>query len=285
MSLAKFMIFLTSFAPLMALAQSPLLGNLDTKSCEFIYRERGALVQGPGEVVRYQDLTLVHQGATDSLVWNPYLLSAIATLEKLVTQRGKKVGILDYDNNCLLVLEKDLHQWLIKFAFGTSGGRGGIGNTKGSGATTSGLHQTFLGVDEARRISQAPLNANLDPYNAGFLDPVVRPTLGFEDWKNDFVLTRFIRLKGLEDRNSSAVSRKILIHGTHEEGLLGFHESGGCIRMANRDVVVLYEELPLGSYFYVASSERKEKRRFVPSHLRRSFSAENHPDLKVKARR
>lgn len=58
---------------------------------------------------------------------------------------------------------------------------------------------------------------------------------------DDMVLTRILRLHGLDADNSNSMNRYIYIHGTNQEELLGKPRSCGCIRMANTDVVRLFD--------------------------------------------
>ncbi|MDD4932528.1 MAG: L,D-transpeptidase [Methylacidiphilaceae bacterium] len=64
---------------------------------------------------------------------------------------------------------------------------------------------------------------------------------------HDSLLTRILWLRGLEESNRNAYSRGIYIHGTNQETLVGQPASYGCIRMRNRDVLTLYDIVPLGS--------------------------------------
>ena len=62
----------------------------------------------------------------------------------------------------------------------------------------------------------------------------------------DMVLTRILRLHGLDAENANTMSRYIYIHGTNQEALLGQPVSCGCIRMSNKDVVDLYDRVEAG---------------------------------------
>jgi phosphoserine phosphatase len=62
----------------------------------------------------------------------------------------------------------------------------------------------------------------------------------------DLILARILRLRGLEAHNRNTESRFIYIHGTNHESLLGKPSSHGCIRMARRDVVELFDLVPVG---------------------------------------
>ena len=72
------------------------------------------------------------------------------------------------------------------------------------------------------------------------------------DTDNDFITSRIMWLKGLEDGknlggNVDSYSRYIYIHGTQEEGLIGKKASHGCIRLFNHDVIELYEIIEEGT--------------------------------------
>ena len=60
----------------------------------------------------------------------------------------------------------------------------------------------------------------------------------------DLVLTRILRLDGLDPENANTRDRYIYIHGTNQENLLGTPASHGCIRMRNADVVDLFARVP-----------------------------------------
>jgi lipoprotein-anchoring transpeptidase ErfK/SrfK len=63
----------------------------------------------------------------------------------------------------------------------------------------------------------------------------------------DLVLTRILRLHGLDAENANSMDRFIYVHGTNQEELLGKPASCGCIRMANKDVVDLFERIETGT--------------------------------------
>lgn len=63
----------------------------------------------------------------------------------------------------------------------------------------------------------------------------------------DPIVTRILRLRGLESQNSRAASRGIYIHGTPEESRIGEPVSYGCIRMKSEDVIRLYNLVAVGS--------------------------------------
>jgi lipoprotein-anchoring transpeptidase ErfK/SrfK len=70
----------------------------------------------------------------------------------------------------------------------------------------------------------------------------------------DPIVTRILWLRGLEKRNAQAYSRKIYIHGTPEERLIGRPASYGCIRMRSRDVAQLFAAVNVGTRIEVANT-------------------------------
>jgi hypothetical protein len=63
----------------------------------------------------------------------------------------------------------------------------------------------------------------------------------------DPIITRVLCLRGLDGNNRNAASRGIYIHGTPEEKSIGKPASYGCIRMRSRDVIALFDAVPIGT--------------------------------------
>lgn len=63
----------------------------------------------------------------------------------------------------------------------------------------------------------------------------------------DAIVTRVLRLRGLERQNARALERAIYIHGTPEETKLKTPASYGCIRMASADVIALCNWVKVGA--------------------------------------
>lgn len=62
-----------------------------------------------------------------------------------------------------------------------------------------------------------------------------------EATEGDLVLTRILRLDGLEPENANTMDRYIYFHGTNQEHLIGFPVSHGCIRLRNDDMLILFQ--------------------------------------------
>ncbi|MFZ9956136.1 MAG: L,D-transpeptidase family protein [Flavobacteriales bacterium] len=77
-----------------------------------------------------------------------------------------------------------------------------------------------------------------------------------KDTGKDEVTTRILWLMGCEHgsnrgKGNDSYCRKIYIHGTPEEGLIGRPASHGCVRMKNTDVIDLYGKTTLGMYVLI----------------------------------
>jgi predicted GNAT family N-acyltransferase len=78
------------------------------------------------------------------------------------------------------------------------------------------------------------------------------PALAAAHPGRDWMLTRILWLSGRElgfnrGGNVDSLRRKIYIHGTGEDTMLGVPGSHGCIRMKNADVIELFDRVPIGT--------------------------------------
>jgi len=124
-----------------------------------------------------------------------------------------------------------------------STGLAGAGNQKNSGQTPLGKH-----------VVRAKIGSGL-PINSVFVGR--RPTgeiydysLGVNQPTRDWILTRILWLSGTEvgvNRlgNVDTMQRYIYIHGTPDSEPMGVAKSHGCIRMRNKDVIELFDQIPL----------------------------------------
>jgi hypothetical protein len=63
----------------------------------------------------------------------------------------------------------------------------------------------------------------------------------------DPIVTRILHLRGLDKGNARAYGRGIYIHGTAEERKIGRPASYGCIRMKSKDIVQVFDRVPVGA--------------------------------------
>lgn len=64
--------------------------------------------------------------------------------------------------------------------------------------------------------------------------------------EGDLVLSRILRLEGLDAENANTLERFIYIHGTNHEDKLGQPASQGCIRLGNDEVIELFDMVSEG---------------------------------------
>lgn len=156
-----------------------------------------------------------------TLVW-PWAATEASEVSLLVSVADQK-----------MVLWQDGAE-MARFPISTS--RFGLGDRLGSYATPLGTLQVAEKIGNSVREGtvfkeRRPTREVLPP-NAPGRDPIV---------------TRIIWLRGLESQNQNSYKRYIYIHGTPEERLLGKPVSWGCIRMASKDVVRVFEAIDVGA--------------------------------------
>ena len=74
---------------------------------------------------------------------------------------------------------------------------------------------------------------------------------------SDLILSRILRLDGLEPENANTLDRLIYIHGTNHEDKIGQPSSHGCIRLGNAEIVELCEMVSEGDELVVIPAEKR----------------------------
>jgi L,D-transpeptidase YbiS len=111
----------------------------------------------------------------------------------------------------------------------------GTGNTPGSNRTPTGLHRVCDRIGDG-----APQGAEFSSRLP--TGRVIQP--GADGRADDLILTRILWLDGLQPGvNEHSRARFIYLHGTNREDLLGTPASHGCVRMANADILHLFDLL------------------------------------------
>jgi lipoprotein-anchoring transpeptidase ErfK/SrfK len=105
----------------------------------------------------------------------------------------------------------------------------GLGSEHGSNKTPAGRFEI------AHKIGEGAAPGMI------FQSRVPTGEFGTEDDPEDRVQTRILWLNGLDPENATTKERYIYIHGTNAESQLGVPASHGCVRMANLDVIDLYD--------------------------------------------
>lgn len=192
--------------------------------------------------------------------FGPHVIDGAVRLAREFGVNENTIAVIhDYSYNYTHVVSIELKRRVqvgIVKSFRTSGGRGGISNVIGSGGTPPGAHVIFRKRGKGLQKGQT-----FDARKYGYHETILTPTTGPENWEHDFVLTRILGLKGIEGGlNDNSVRRGILFHGTAEEGLLGFDESAGCIRLSNDDVIEFFDMVQEGTIVLIVSEHLNPSR-------------------------
>jgi len=127
--------------------------------------------------------------------------------------------------------------------YSISSAKNGVGELNGSFCTPRGRH-----------IIRAKIGAG-QPFNTVFVErrptgEIYSPDLARDFPGRDWILTRILWLSGCERGYNrmgqvDTMRRAIYIHGSPETADMGKPGSRGCIRMHNRDIVELFDLVPI----------------------------------------
>ncbi len=82
--------------------------------------------------------------------------------------------------------------------------------------------------------------------------------------EDDLILSRVLRLEGLDAENANTLERNIYIHGTNAEVHLGQPASHGCIRLGNDDIIELFGLVTEGTELEIQpATKRRGKLLFI----------------------
>lgn len=153
-----------------------------------------------------------------------------------------RVLVVDVERQRLILLERGdaIASWPVSTALA------GVGGVEGSLMTPPGWHRIHARIGAG------------EPAGRVFESRVATPRI----WSGtpepeDLILTRVLTLEGLEDGvnrgpGHDSLERYIYFHGTNHEDALGRPDSHGCIRLANADVVSLFDLAREGDLVLVA---------------------------------
>lgn len=170
------------------------------------------------------------------------------TLKKLHYRPTSSMIVVSIDKQTLYLFKDGslVKSYLVATA------KNGVGQEEGSEKTPIGLH--VIGSMYGK--SSDPCTIFRSKKDTG---KIWRPGTYTEE---DLVLTRILCLEGLEEginqgvdgkgKNVDSYKRYIYIHGTNHEDDLGHPSSKGCIRMANSDVIDLFDQVKEGSLVWIA---------------------------------
>lgn len=154
--------------------------------------------------------------------------------------------LIDTKTQQLFVYQQD--QLLATYLVSTA--KNGVGSLENSGCTPLGKHRIA-----AKFGDDLPQNAVFVARQ--FTGELYDDQLGEAFPERDWILGRILWLDGCESginqgQNADGVcvdskARYIYIHGTPDTEPMGEPKSHGCVRMRNRDVVQLYEQVAVGT--------------------------------------
>ncbi len=166
-------------------------------------------------------------------------------LDKLKTRFG-----LQDDQLVILVILSEQKLLLMKqgeavASYAISGSAFGAGSQAGSNKTPLGTHKISEKIGDT-----VPLGGVFR--SRVYKGEMAKIYTDETDVDDDLVTTRIMWLRGQESGVNvgpgiDSHARFIYIHGTPEEGLIGRPASHGCIRMYNKDVIDLFNAVPLGT--------------------------------------
>lgn len=135
--------------------------------------------------------------------------------------------------------------------FSVSTAKNGTGQLIDTGCTPLGKHIIYNKIG-----GEYPKNAVF--VGRKFIGEVYDEVLGQSNPNRDWILSRILWLKGLEEglnlgKTPDGVvcdthARYIYIHGTPDSEPMGVPMSHGCVRMRNDDVVWLYDKVSVGTH-------------------------------------
>ena len=134
-----------------------------------------------------------------------------------------------------------------------STGRNGVGEVNGSEQTPRGWHKI-----------RAKIGAG-QPENTVFVarrptGETYAPDMRMAYPNRDWILTRILWLSGLEPgRNRlgkvDTMRRFIYIHGCPDEDPMGAPGSRGCVKMRNRELIELFDRVPVGTRVHIITED------------------------------
>ena len=212
------------------------------------YRSRKAMSRAQyirtfmGKIPKEKELEVVPE---DTLSGNHQ--EVLKKIEQQYPQYAKKNPIVLIDTS-----EQEMYLYIkkqLKKIYPISTSVNGEGSEKGSEKTPLGAH-----IIREKFGKDATLGTIfVGRQDTGEVADIIREAKHIPD---DYVTSRILWLDGLEKGKNKggdvdSYKRFIYIHGTAEEGLIGRKASHGCIRMYNRDVIKLFDKLPIGSVVYI----------------------------------
>jgi len=147
-----------------------------------------------------------------------------------------------------------------------------LGNEDEDGISPCGLHEIVEKIGEEEKEGTVFIGRRPVPYigENRFIRKIlknefIRGLLPSKVWTSDpknplnkgkmkdrgFVLTRILRIKGLEDRNSATYDKNIYLHATRNLHKLGKPNTRGCIAFSSKDIIDVFNQVSVGTKVYI----------------------------------
>ena len=168
------------------------------------------------------------------------------------SQVGDKIGIWVYPDRQQLYL---IHNYRVVRTYTCSTGLAGMGNKRNSRKTPIGWHRIGAKIGDG-----LPVGAILK--SRKWTKKVWKKG---RETTSDLVLTRILRLRGLEPGKNlrgdvDSWSRYIYIHGTNHVDSLGKPSSHGCVRLDPKAVIELYDLVEKNTPVLITDWKMPEKK-------------------------
>lgn len=158
--------------------------------------------------------------------------------------------VIDISNQCLQLLQ-DMN---IVAQYAVSTAKNGPGQLKGSECTPTGRHIIRAKIGDGQPINTVFRGRR--PTGEIYSIELAESNQPDRDW----ILTRILWLSGNEighNRlgNVDTMQRYIYIHGSPDSTFMAKPQSHGCVRMRNRDLISLFDEVPVGTEVLIKTKE------------------------------
>jgi len=165
-----------------------------------------------------------------------------------MTKHSQPIDLITVEANQQLMTTWSQEEKIAQYTVSTA--TNGLGELQDSEKTPRGWHQVIEKYGDDHAINSVFVGR---VWTGEIYDLTLKAEFPDRDW----ILTRILRLSGLEPGknqggNVDSFNRTIYIHGTPDDVELGKPGSHGCIRMNNRDIVVLYDQVACGTRVFIS---------------------------------
>jgi lipoprotein-anchoring transpeptidase ErfK/SrfK len=135
------------------------------------------------------------------------------------------------------------------YEYSVSTAKNGAGQREGSGKTPLGNHYVRAMIGRGAPIDSVFVGRRTTA-------EIYSDSLASDFPKRDWILSRILWLCGKEKGLNrlggvDSMRRFIYIHGTPDSEPMGIPLSHGCIRMRNRDIIQLFDLIPIGTHVLI----------------------------------